>query len=709
MPISSPDHVITNLESMPMISNKYLICFIVMLHVTGGVFAQSSNDDEDLALAFGDEDFISIATGRSQLIARAPAVASVITSKDIKAIGATNLEQVLEIVPGLHVSTSPRSYLPIYTIRGIHSENNPQVLMLINDIPITNLFVGNQGEAWGGMPVNNISRIEIIRGPGSAVYGAEAFAGVINIITKKSSDISGAEIGARAGSFDTNDAWLLHGGQIGGFDTAFSLELHSTTGFDKIIEADAQSGLDTLFMTNASHAPDSVNTQVESVDARVDLTQSNWNIRLGYQGRSNLGTGAGNAQALDPTGSGDSYRINADLTFHDTEFYDSWDLTAQLSYFDTATKSDFILFPPGAFGGAYPDGMIGTPYVYERHYRLGISAFYTGFKDHQVRFGTGYYLGDMYKIEETKNFDATFAPLGSVIDASNDPSLVFIRPHDRNNAYLFVQDEWSMMADWDLTWGMRYDDYSEFGSVLNPRAALVWQTKYNLTSKLLFGRAFRAPAFNELYNINNPVALGRSDLDPETIDTIELAFGYEATKDIHIDLNLYHYEMSSILRFVPDPLPATTVTAQNTGNQIGSGFELEGAWEVNHDVTLSGNFAFQDSTDEDTDSDAANAPQRQLYIRADWEFRPDWTLNGQANWVADRKRAAGDARPEIDDYTTVDMTLRRKPEDSSWEFALSGHNIFDEDVREPSLAPGSIPNDLPLAGRSYYLEVGYHL
>ena len=295
---------------------------------------------------------------------------------------------------------------------------------------------------------------------------------------------------------------------------------------------------------------------------------------------------------------------------------------------------------------------------------------------------------------------------------SNDPTSVFIQPHDREAYYEFLQDEWSFAPDWNMTAGVRHDHYSDFGDTINPRLALVWQTKYNMTSKLLYGHAFRAPSFAELYNINNPVAIGNPELDPETIDTIEIALNVQHTPDLSTGLSLFHYKMSDIIRLVLDnPTSPTTSTStyQNTGNQTGHGFELEATWDVRKDFTLKGNFAFQDSKDEDTNSDAANAPQKQLYVRADWEFKRDWNLDGQANWVADRKRAAGDTRPEVDDYTTVDVTLRYKPENSPWEFALSGRNIFDEDVREPSPAPGLIPNDLPLAGSSYFVEAGYHL
>jgi outer membrane receptor for monomeric catechols len=132
----------------------------------------AAQDDDELASTFGDVQTVSIATGSQKSLLLAPAVASVITAADIKAMGATDLDQVLESVPGLHVARQAALYAPNYLIRGISSEFNPQVLLLRNGLPMTTLFVGNKGQVWGNYPLQHVARIEIIRGPGSALYGA---------------------------------------------------------------------------------------------------------------------------------------------------------------------------------------------------------------------------------------------------------------------------------------------------------------------------------------------------------------------------------------------------------------------------------------------------------------------------------------------------------------------------------------------------------
>ena len=116
--------------------------------------------------------------------------------------------------------------------------------------------------------------------------------------------------------------------------------------------------------------------------------------------------------------------------------------------------------------------------------------------------------------------------------------------------------------------------------------------------------------------------------------------------------------------------------------------------------------------DEESDADVGHAPGQQLYVRADWRFRSHWRWNAVVNAVADRERVAGDPRDDVDDYVTVDMALRRARLIGNLELALVVRNLFDEDVREPSVFVAGpiaafVQDDLPLAGRNAYVELRY--
>ncbi|GLX80304.1 receptor [Thalassotalea insulae] len=662
---------------------------------------------------YGSEEMVEIATGIKTQIYRAPAIASVFTAEQIKNMGATDIDDVLETVPGLHISRLSNTYTPIYAFRGVHSKYTPQVLMLINNIPITNSFLGNRNQNWGGMPVEAIARIEVIRGPGSAVFGADAFSGVINIITKNADDIKNNELLVRVGSHKTQDAWFALGDSDGEFKYSAVFEYHVTDGFDKTIEADAQTRLDKIFGTSASLAPGKLSLGTENIDFRGEINYREWTVRLGLQDRNNLGLGAGLAAALDPEADKASRRRNFDINYK-SQITEDWQLDVQATYFDTSQDIDqYTIYPAGAFGGAYPNGFIGNPEVWERHTRFNITGLYSGLNNHIVRLGSGYHKGDMYKTKETKNFGLgpdglAIDPTGPVVDVSDTP-YIFLRETERSNRYVFIQDVWTVANDWELTAGLRHDDYSDFGSTTNPRLALVWSTSLNLSTKFLYGKAFRAPSFADTGNINNPVALGNPNLNPEKMETFEVAFDYHPQSGFGAILSFYDYTWTDIIQYAPDAGQSSN-TAQNLGEQEGYGSELELNWRINEKFKFSGNISWSKATNDLTDADVAYVPKRQVFMQLDWEINDETRVNVKSNFINGRSRSVNDTRQAIENYVVSDINLRWMPHDYPIEFALLAKNVFDVDAREPSLNNGgtaNIPNDLPLAGRTFYGEVRY--
>lgn len=680
--------------------------------------AQPASEEDELAQVYGDKTTVSIATGTSQSLRRAPAVATVITAQDIALMGATDIDQVLEAVPGIHVSRSSNTFAPLYLIRGIHSEFNAQTLMLLNGVPLTTLFVGNRGLGWGDMPVENIARIEIIRGPGSALYGADAFSGVINVITKTAADVAGADFGARLGSFRSRDGWLQYGGRLGSYDVAAFVRVGSTDGQRETVGADQQTFLDSAFGTQASLAPGPMNVGFKALDANADVSRDKLRLRGSYKLRDDLQTGAGVAGALDPVGRYRIERITSDFSWSDIELGSDWRGTATASYlhYKQTFTVPLQLFPPGAFGGTFPKGTLGAPNTWERQVRLAAVASYGGIKGHNLRVGLGHDDLDMYRTQEFKNFTIVASgpatglpvplPSGQVEEFPASGS--FAEPHQRTVSYVYLQDEWNVAKDWTLTAGLRHDRYSDFGSTTNPRAALVWDANLDLTVKLLYGRAFRAPAFTEQYSINNPVIRGNAALKPEKISTLEAAFSWQARTDTQLNLSLFRYDMKDIIRTTDTG--GGTAQFNNIGTQHGTGLELDAQWDVTRKLRLSGNLGLQRSVEDMTGTDAGYAPRRHMNARADWSITSDWLLSGQVNHVADRKRSAGDARAPIPDYTTADLTLRTRQSKGSWDYAVSLRNLFNADAREPSLAPGlALPGDIPLARRSLYVQAAYRL
>jgi outer membrane receptor for ferrienterochelin and colicins len=703
-----------------------------------GTPARSSEDDQKLEKVkemfqspYSEEDYyrtdrlLITATGSQLPIHKAPAVASIVTAEDIEKMGATTLAEVLETVPGMHVGPSVDSgYRTNYHIRGIYTGLNQQVLLLINGIPINTVYLGTRQTTFR-MPTANISRVEIIRGPGSAVHGADAFAGTINVITKDAHELKNVHTGFRAGSFKSYDAWLQGGSIWKGWELAASLEYSESEGDrDRIIAADQQSAFDQMFGTHASLAPGVMDTHYKYLDANLGLRKGNWNLHQRFW--SNLDQSgpywAGVTDTLSRGNQLDMTSYLADLRWDKVQITPDWELSAGLNYLNQ--KSDFrlVLFPPGAtvpvgsdgnlFTGSslvnFPDGVIGGPERTEQTVAGDASAIYTGIRDHRLRLGAG----AKYMELEARSY-ANFGPGvidgtqpvvdGDLTDMTGTP-YAYVPDKCRQLWYVFGQDEWSLARLWTLTAGLRYDHYSDFGGTLNPRLALVWETRYDLTTKLLYGRAFRPPTFQELYGQNNPVSIGNADLDPETIQSLELAFDYQPVSRLRTIVNLFVYQADDLIEYVANP--AGGKTAQNARDQEGYGFEFEMDWQIIPSLQLRANCAFQDSQNQTTDTTVANTPQWQFYINPHWDFWRDWSLDAQWKWIGDRRRAVGDTRDDVPDYSLVGLTLRRKNIFRHWDLAVAGRNLLDEDVREPTNP--AIPGDYPMPGRSWYAETRLH-
>jgi iron complex outermembrane receptor protein len=705
---------------------RHLLLFALPL-LLQAPFALSATDEEnELALVYGTKPLVSIATGNAIELRRAPAVASVITAEDIKSMGAKDLDEVLETVPGLHVSRTSIRYAPTYVFRGIYNgTTNPQVLLLQNGNPTTTMYTGDKGSAWFGVPVENISRIEIIRGPGSALYGADAYAGVINIITKSATEIHGTELGGRIGSFNTWNTWLQHGGQWGALDVAAYLNIGATGGIQETIQADAQSLKDkTSGMAPVSLAPGSVNTGYNMIDGSLNLSFDKWRLRTYYKLRDKLGTGVGISSSLDPNSYGRAENISGDISWSDPQFAHDWSvkLNASAQYYEFTYPTNLLLYPAGTKFGAnvFPNGLIGGPNSWDRQLRLSGNTTYSGFENHSLRIGLGHDILDLFKTRTIKNnlLSAAGAPTpdlafngGAAVDYTDRQP--FITPHLRRVNYVYAQDEWNFARDWTLTAGIRHDNYSDFGGTTNPRLALVWDTALNLTTKLLYGQAFRAPSFNEQYGIN-PVANGNPNLKPETIRTLEAAFSWQAQPDAQVNLSLFHYDAQDIIRLGPNTASGVGNIFTNIGRQVGNGAELETVWDATRSVRLTSSYSYQNSIDKATNQNAGYAPRHHINLRGDWQLASGWLLAPQINWVADRKRPSGDTRAQVPDYTTVDLTLRTSRNVKHWNFSASVRNLFNATVLEPSQSGTTpltvlIPNDLPMAPRSLWLQAIYNL
>jgi outer membrane receptor for ferrienterochelin and colicins len=710
-------------------SRRFVMVAVALLFLSGSATAlaeqtpaaATDTENKSFEAMFGkgpqEEDvyrndrLLITATGSQKPVHLAPSVATVITAEDIKDMGATTLDEALETVPGFHVEPSGTAYLSsIWSIRGIHTATNPQVLLLIDGVPFTSNYQGSRPIGFK-MPVAMISRIEVVLGPGSALYGADAFSGVVNVITKDNFEINGSQAGVRYGSFDTVDTWVQQGGQYGGWDLALGVEWQKTAGdHDRIVERDALgSGL-------PSRTPAPLNTDYNILDTHLNLRRADWTLHLYGQLHNGGDSGPGLAQIITTGNELDDFYLLSDLSYTNDHSLENWTLGARLYGSYMKADNSLVILPANV---APPQGEIGNPITDSRDGGLEASAVYKGWNDHQLRLGTGY-KNYNFEPDQYKNFNLPVAggykqcvPAADVFGQPThitDPDCLYMPSANRHLVYGLAQDEWQFARTWALTAGARYDEYSDFGSTINPRAALVWETLYNLTTKLMYGTAFRAPSFSELYASKNPQSIGNPDLKPEKIENEELAFDYQPTKNLRLILSLFTYEATDLIDLI-GPLPQVYA---NNGSVRGNGFEVDSDWLIVPSLRLKANFSYQRAINTTADALVTDAPAMQLTLNPRWEFLPDWSLDGLLNWVADRPRAEGDPRDDIANYTLVNLTLRRTNIAKHWEAAVSVRNLFDENASIPSpYAPGNqfgaaIPNDYPMEGRSVWGEVSCH-
>lgn len=659
-----------------------------------------------LAMDLGEMLKVEVATGTAKQLSEAPAVVSVITADDIKVTGARTLGEALERIPGLHVSASVNRVNSMFTIRGIQTDSTPQVLVLLDGVNISELTTWSTNFSFR-YPTNFIERIEIIRGPGSAVYGADAFSGVINIITKSSSKNEGFEFGTNVGSFDYIESWL--NGNFAFDELKVNLSItHEEQGNDN-------DRITPFGVMQRDRDMDNIHLNMEY----GDFAMKNWYYRI----HQKMGVGPGIFGNDVDRDIGEIWKTQVNWSGTITSEIDA---SANVSYVRSRYDALFQLFPPGewlvgADGNVFqppfipvqfPDGIIGQPQGTTNKFNINAAAIYSGIEGHRLRLGLGIENSELTDVQELKNFgpgvlDEANIPNDFVsrtlVDVSGTP-FIYTPDYDRDLKFISIQDEWKFAENWELTAGLRYDDYSDFGSTTNPRLALVWNSTETLTSKLLYGTAFRAPKVAELAFINNPSVLGNQNLDPEKIKTIELAFDYRPNNNFSGLLNIFTYKSEDLIQLDSDNI------YQNIGEQDGQGVEIEANWQATEKLRLNANISWLDSDLPLIDQDKEQVPGFMGFLDVRYQIADEWLLTVQNYLINDRKRQAGDTRPEVDDYVKTDLTLLWQSE-ASWSFKLGVKNLFDDDIREPVPNSGlfglnlGFPGDYPMESRSIFGSV----
>ncbi len=520
---------------------------------------------------------------------------------------------------------------------------------------------------------------------------------VVNIITKDADDIDGIETAVAGGSSDTKKVSIQGGKDVKDKDLKIfgSFDYSGTDGADVTIEADSIAG------APFSMTPGDADLNVERTDAFLKIASGDLTLK-GHFAKKDEGSFIGFTNILTD----ENYRK---YEYFWTELGYSKSFTDTLSvsfrtYFDYFEFEHYLeLLPEGMPG--HPDGAIGVPSLKNRVFGTELQFDMDLSESNHLIFGFNFDHIDQYGVTYIADYNQfTMEPLGSLQDVT--PKGNYCENVIRKVWAGYIQDEWAIRDNLNLTAGVRYDYYDDFGSTVNPRAGLVWNFLKDADMKLLYGQAFRAPNFSELYTINNPVAIGSPDLEPETIRTYEAGIGYRFRNSYMANVNYFHSDIDDQIVYDYSTTPAKFA---NMANQKIDGIEitLDGKYSAANYWKLS--YTWQNPKDADTDEELPNVPSQRAGLSLNYGFTK--YLNGHTDilWTGKRPRVSGDDRGDMPSYTTVDVSLIAKNFYKSFEIQGTVHNLFDEEYEDPdtSGAQQLIPGDYPREGISALISLSY--
>jgi iron complex outermembrane receptor protein len=641
----------------------------------------------------------------------APGIVSVITRQDIEAFGARSLEDVLNLVPGFTVGRSNRiGYHSTLYVRGSSSFWGESVLFLLNGQRLNEGLTGGALSFIPDYPLDNIKQIEVIRGPGSALYGANAFMGVVNIITQTGKESEGGQFDVRAGS---NENILLKAEYGKKINNDFNFKLYSSlTRYD-------DDNLPQRDITWTSDDKIEFLSQRVNTDARhlVHLggraQYRNLDIEVGYKSSHNSNNwGVGTLS--DRTDA--SYRhhfkteqINIGIK-HQLDLSENLSLNSQASYVNNRSETQLraSLSTINRFGQEATSELAAANSLLmlwnTDTFNLETSISWHVRHHHDVIVGINYEHDHVNATNDKNNVNLDEKlVLDDYIDSQTNEM-----PKSRREVYaLFTQYSWTINELLKLTAGVRSDYYSDFGTTTNPRLALVYKPTNKLNIKALYAEAFRAPSLKDLYYHARSIK-ANPDLKPEKMKSYELQLQYQLRHDLLLSSSLFKFDIDNVIRDISTQNPENPIEIQvnNLGQSSAKGIELEAFYRPYKKFSLFTNYNYTDSKQntDGYDVEIEGVPKQSLNIGFQSQLAPTVKFNISAyrrwQWTSQA------ATPVYADFTPPNYTIlnsrltwQTQP-NLRWTFDV--FNALDSIPSYPS-QHSFVPEGIPANGRTFLL------
>jgi outer membrane receptor for ferrienterochelin and colicins len=657
--------------------------------------SQSDTDEEEFTrlVQFIDK-YTNIATKTKLNVDYVPGMVTVLRGEDLRVRGINNVWEAMSLVPGMDIRVNSMGLRDVL-VRGIgNTISSGNLKIQLNGISMNSALWGKAYPALD-IPVEQIDRIEIIRGPGSAIHGEFASTGVINIITLN----KGRQISAGIGRYDSYHGSALYSFSDSTHEMDFSLNV---AGFDTN-GANITSGPDQLYgmgMGNISNAPGPVNEARDVKNAIMEFSFKRLNF-TGYYLNEGQGDYFGFLGSLPPPHSNKAFRFENYGGEIKQELNMTEDLLFEynLGFFQHQFSSALTFQQPPGFAGIYTNGMAAEPFYQEDRLDSGFDFTYSGWNSHMAKFGVAYANTEIDSAwHETNYIPSTRAPINQIIRFAGSENWIKDGV-DRALINMTLQDEFKVNDAVSITGGLRYDHYNDVGAELSPRIAAVWRITQNHILKTQYARAFCPPTFNQLYSKNNPYLVGNPAIDPETIDTLELSYLYR--DELTMGRVTYFYSHLDNL------ISSGGGTYSNTGSTRISGAELELEYKLIDKFKIDSNISYSHSRNSLTGGSIPEVAEWLGDLGIIFEPNRDMAFNIQYTYVGKRNRAVTDTREKLKGYHTIDATVSLyNCLTPRLTLRVGMKNILNEDVYYAAPLYLYI-NDYPRPGREWWTKISY--
>jgi iron complex outermembrane receptor protein len=604
----------------------------------------------------------------------APSAVSVVTAADIRAYGWRTLADILRSMRGLYV-TGDRNYHYLGA-RGFlrPGDYNTRFLLLVDGYRNNDgVFDQASIDSEFIVDVDLIERVEFVPGPGSSIYGPNAFFGVVNVITKRGRDLPGPQVAVEAGSRGARGARATYG-------------MYGEQGGELLLSASSwrERGADLYFPEFDSPATNNGIARHLDHDRadRVSLkgAAGPFSLSLSHSERTKGVPTASFSQVFnDPRSQTTDIQSYANFGYR-TALAPDTDFSSRLYW----GRYDYV----GDYVYDYPPLTVNRDGSRARWWGANANLVTTRFKDQKLMFGAEYqrdYRRDQY------NFDVE--PFRDWLD-------------DRRSAQrggVYVQDEVSLREDWLLNAGLRYD-HDGAGGNYSPRLALIHKATAATTLKAMYGKAFRSPNAYELYyqllseggNKANPL------LKSEHIRTYELSAEHQLAPDARILATAYYNTVSDLITQTLDPADGLLMFRNlSRANARGAELEFEQAWS--RGARLRTSYSWQQARDGATGATLANSPRHLAKFNLSTPLpAAAWRAGVEAQYVGRRNTL----QAATGGYWLGNLTLSSIRLAPGMEVSASIYNLFDRHYADPGAAE-HVQDTIRQDGRSFRVKLVY--